>query len=206
MDTWGKLDAERAALCEDLAGLDAAQWDVQSLCDKWKVRHVVAHLARAPEMKGVAAVTMLLASGLSFNRAMERDALKFGAAPPAELLAKLKGIVGSRVLPIGTNTLIMLTDTMCHAADIRRPLGLSRDVPEDSMVEVADRVKDLGFPLGAKKRIVGLKLSATDVEWSTGDGPSVEGPLMSLILAMGGRPSALADLSGEGLATLQARA
>ena len=32
MDTWDKYDAERAALIEDLAGLEASQWDAQSLC------------------------------------------------------------------------------------------------------------------------------------------------------------------------------
>ena len=47
VDTWAKDDAEREALCRDLAGLDAGQWDVQSLCEEWKVRHPAAHLVGA---------------------------------------------------------------------------------------------------------------------------------------------------------------
>jgi hypothetical protein len=60
--------------------------------------------------------------------------------------------------------------------------------------------------LRAKKRIVGLKLRATDVDWATGEGPEVKGPCMSLILAMVGRTGALADCDGAGVETLRARA
>jgi len=50
-----------------------------------------------------------------------------------------------------------------------------------------------------------LKLRATDVDWTFGDGPEVAGPGMDLILAMSGRASALDDCTGEGVATLRAR-
>jgi hypothetical protein len=59
--------------------------------------------------------------------------------------------------------------------------------------------------IGSKTRIAGLTLRATDTQWSTGGGPEVSGPVLSLALAMTGRSAALADLSGDGLATLQAR-
>jgi MDMPI C-terminal domain len=66
-------------------------------------------------------------------------------------------------------------------------------------------MKHIGFPLQVKKRIVGLRMSATDSDWAVGSGPSVEGPLESLILVMAGRKAPLGDLSGEGMQTLQAR-
>jgi hypothetical protein len=66
--------------------------------------------------------------------------------------------------------------------------------------------KKTGAPLRAKKRIDGLKLVATDADWSTGEGPEVKGPCMSLILAMVGRTGALADCSGTGVEVLQSRA
>ena len=44
MDTWQAVDEERSALADDLATLDDGQWDAQSLCSEWKVRHVVGHL------------------------------------------------------------------------------------------------------------------------------------------------------------------
>ena len=70
---------------------------------------------------------------------------------------------------------------------------------------VADSYRKSNLLLGAKRRISGLRLRASDVDWSTGDGPEVTGPLASLVLAMTGRTVALGDLTGEGLATLSAR-
>ena len=62
-----------------------------------------------------------------------------------------------------------------------------------------------GFPVGAKKRIAGLRLVATDLDWSHGTGPEVTGPALPLLLAMTGRSAGLADLAGAGLATLGTR-
>jgi hypothetical protein len=59
--------------------------------------------------------------------------------------------------------------------------------------------------IGSKRRIAGLTVKATDLDWSTGSGPAVTGPALSPLLAMTGRSAALADLSGEGVATLRSR-
>ena len=48
-------------------------------------------------------------------------------------------------------------------------------------------------------------LSATDTDWTHGDGPEVRGPMIALVMAMTGRPQVLDDLSGEGVATLRSR-
>jgi hypothetical protein len=82
---------------------------------------------------------------------------------------------------------------------------MTRSVPEATMLTVADTMKSIGFPIHTKRRIAGLRMSATDADWSTGDGPSVEGPLASLILVMAGRPAPLEDLSGDGMQTIRAR-
>jgi len=50
-----------------------------------------------------------------------------------------------------------------------------------------------------------VRLAATDVEWSTGEGQEVRGPCMSLILAMVGRTGALADCEGPGVEPLRSR-
>jgi uncharacterized protein (TIGR03083 family) len=42
-----------------------------------------------------------------------------------------------------------------------------------NLVPVADFVKDDVHIFGAKKRIAGLKLTATDMDWSHGNGPEV---------------------------------
>jgi uncharacterized protein (TIGR03083 family) len=205
MDTWDRVDAEREALCEDLAGLDAGQWDAQSLCTKWKVRHVVGHLVAGSDVKAGPVFLGLMKSGMNFNRYIAAEALDAGAASSDSLLAGLRAAVGKRKTPPMAKPVIMLIDTVCHSGDIRRPLGLTRKLPEDTLIEVADNVKNIGFPLGARKRIAGLRLVASDLSWSAGEGPVVEGPAASLILAMAGRANALEDLSGEGVETLASR-
>jgi len=205
MGTWAKYDAEREALCTDLAGLEASQWDTQSLCTEWKVRHVVAHLVAEGNMKPGAALIGVMKNGMNSNRYVARVALAAGQAPPDSLLGQLRATVGARTTPLHSKPIVMLEDTVIHAADIRRPLGISRTLPEDTQVEVAEYVKTAGYPLGTRKRIAGLRLVATDMAWSTGDGPAVEGPAESLILAMTGRRAGLGDLTGEGVAVLSSR-
>ena len=47
-------------------------------------------------------------------------------------------------------------------------------------------------------RTRGLRLVATDIDWSHGGGPEVRGPGEALLMAMAGRGDALKDLSGPG--------
>lgn len=205
MNTWQAVDEERSALADDLATLDDDQWDVQSLCDQWKVRHVVGHLIGGADIKVGPFLAGMLKNGLSFDRTIAREGLAAGAAPPDQLLEQFRATVGThRALP-GAKPEITLLDLVCHSGDIRRPIGKARNVPETTLVTVADTAKGIGFPLGAKKRIAGLRLSATDADWSVGDGPSVEGPLASLVFVMAGRRAPLEDLSGEGMPALRAR-
>src|SRR3984957_1681566 len=42
---WALAHAERAPLAEDLCGLSDARWRHRSLCGKWDVEEVVAHLS-----------------------------------------------------------------------------------------------------------------------------------------------------------------
>jgi len=70
---------------------------------------------------------------------------------------------------------------------------------------VADFYKGSNLIIGSKKRVAGIKLRATDADWSFGDGPEVSGPIVSLVLAMTGRKPALDGLSGDGVATLRSR-
>jgi len=204
VDTWSKDDVEREALCNDLTGLEASQWEVQSLCAEWKVRHVAAHLVGMIGRTAGAVFSGLLKNGMNVNRFIARDTLAAGSATPESLLAQLRATIGMHKGPPMATPAVMLGETVCHSMDIRRPLGIKRTVPEDTLIEVADNLKR-NFLLGTKKRIAGLRFVATDAAWSTGNGPSVEGPLDSLILVMAGRRAGLDDLAGEGVAVLSSR-
>jgi len=203
-DVWLAVDHERSLLTDDLSRLDDSQWDIQSLCGEWKIRHVVAHLAFEANAKLGTTVLGVVRHGMNVNRSLAHTALSAGAADPADLLSQLKGTVGSRTILPFTKTECAIAEMVCHGADIRRPLGLSRLVPESALVAAADVLRS-DWVTGTKRRITGLRLSAIDSDWSVGDGPEVEGPLESLILAMGGRSDPLSELSGEGLPALRSR-
>jgi uncharacterized protein (TIGR03083 family) len=204
MEVWGAVDNERSVLTDDLSRLNERQWDVQSLCTEWKIRHVVAHLVIEANVKLGATLVGVVKNGMNVNRALAQAALTAGIAPPDVLLLRFKDTIGSRTILPFTKPACVLADVICHAADVRRPLGLSRDVPKSALIAAADFLRSDSIT-GAKRRIVGLRLSATDSDWVLGDGPKVEGPLEALVLAMAGRADALGELAGDGFPTLQTR-
>ena len=124
--------------------------------------------------------------------------------PIPDSLARFKAQITSRQHPPGPVD-SWLGETIVHAEDIRRPLGISHDYPMAGLTRVADFYKKSNLLIGAKKRVAGLSLRATDTDWSTGSGPEVAGPMLSLVMALTGRKAAGDDLSGDGLATLRGR-
>jgi uncharacterized protein (TIGR03083 family) len=109
-----------------------------------------------------------------------------------------------RGLTAGFGGRIALTDGVIHHQDIRRPLGLPRTIPAERMRTVLDFARTAPT-IGAGKRIRGLTLTATDLDWSAGNGPVVEGPAESLLMAMAGRRGVSAELAGPGAARLTDR-
>jgi hypothetical protein len=77
-------------------------------------------------------------------------------------------------------------------------------VPVDRLERILPLVP--GNPrLGAGRRIRGLRLQATDVDWQHGSGPEVKGTGEALLMAMTGRQVALKELTGPGQATMAQR-
>lgn len=92
-----------------------------------------------------------------------------------------------------------------HAEDIRRPLGIAPDYPHAAVIDVLNFYKTSHTLIGTKKRVAGVKLVATEADWSHGEGPGASGPLLSLLLAATGRTAGLDDLSGAGVEILRSR-
>lgn len=201
---WPTVHAERKALAADLEGLTDEQWQTRSQCHEWTVRDVLAHMTGAAKISPAAFFPRLIASGFSLTKMQAKDIITEKGASPAETLANFKAVANFTKHPPGpTDT--WLGEAIVHSEDIRRPLGIKRDYPKDAVAQVADSYKKSNLVLGAKKRIAGLKLQATDHDWSHGAGPEVSGPMISLLMVIAGRGVALDDLSGDGVATLKSR-
>jgi uncharacterized protein (TIGR03083 family) len=201
---WTTIATERSSLADDLGGLSEAQWATTSWASPWTVRDVVAHMTASSVMNPPQFFGKLVASGFSFTTLTSKDIARERGASSAETLSRFRAQVSSRRHPPGPTT-TWLGETLVHAEDVRRPLGIRHEYPTPAAVQVADFYKGSNLLIGSKRRIAGLRLAATDAEWSTGQGPAVEGPIVSLVLAMTGRPGALEDLKGDGVATLRGR-
>jgi uncharacterized protein (TIGR03083 family) len=203
-DVWSTIHAERKALAADLDGLPEAKWDTPSWCDGWSVRDVVAHLTAATKLNGPKFFGKLIGSGFSFEKVQAKGIAAERGASPAETLARFKAQIDSTGRPPGPVDTIF-GETIVHGEDIRRPLGIKHEYPTDALITLADFFKGSNLIIGTKKRVNGVALVATDADWRAGDGPTVEGPMLDLLLAMTGRKPALGALSGEGVEILRSR-
>jgi uncharacterized protein (TIGR03083 family) len=201
---WPLIHAEREALIADLGPLTDEQWATRSLCADWTVREVLGHMISTAKMTPPKFFASLAAAGFRFNNMNAKGVAAQATTNPADGLANLRSHLKDTTHPPGPVE-SMLGEAVIHPADIRRPLGIAHEYPEEALIRVADFYKGSNLIVGAKRRIDGLTLRATDTGWSAGSGPEVTGPHLSLILAMTGRSAALADLSGEGLGTLKSR-
>jgi uncharacterized protein (TIGR03083 family) len=199
---WPTIHAERKALAADLEGLSDEQWNAPSLCSGWTVRDVLAHMTATAQMTPPKFIAAIVTNGFKLTRLQQKDIARVETG--GDVLGAFKSSMSNSSAPPGP-TLTWLGETLVHGDDIRRAVGIAYDYPTAAAVAVADSYKATNLVMGAKKRIAGVRLVATDTDWSHGSGPEVTGKMMPLLMAMAGRKAALGDLSGEGVATLQTR-
>lgn len=188
---------ELADLADFLATLRPDQWEAPSLCTGWRVRDVVAHMFSYEELSTVGLVGRFITGGVLPDRVNAVGVAAFADSGPNELLALVRDHQQPRGLTAGFGGKIALTDGVIHHQDIRRPLGLPRTIPAERMRTVLDFARTAPT-IGASKRVRGLTLTATDLGWTAGRGPVVEGPAESLLMAIAGRPGVAEELSGPG--------
>jgi len=203
-DAWSAIHAERKALLADLESLTAEQWTTPSLCPDWTVRQVVAHMVATAKLTPPKFFAALIGSGMRFPAFTNKAVAANLGATPADTLAGLREELTATTHPPGPMQ-SWVGETVVHGEDIRRPLGIAHTYPTDVLVGLGNFYKGSNLLIGSKKRIAGLTLRATDADWTTGSGPEVSGPMLSLLLAMTGRRAPIDDLSGDGVATLKSR-
>ncbi len=203
-DTWRAIHGERRALAETLAGLSLEQWSLPSLCAGWDVKITAGHVLAGAEQTWPGFLAGMATSGFRFNHMMDRDARALASLETSEIVDRLAARTATTNHPPAP-VVAMLGEVVVHGADIRVPLGLPYRPPDDVVFACLDMYKDATFPVGAKARTKGLHLVATDAAWSSGSGPEVAGPAMSLLLMMTGRPEGLEGLDGTGLTLLRDR-
>lgn len=186
---------ERQEFADLLSQLSLGQWDHASLCERWRVRDVVAHVVSYDELKSWAVVRRMARAGFIPNRANAIGVAEYANRTPGQLTELMRACIPPRGLTAGFGGMIALVDGMIHQQDIRRPLGIPRDIPAQRLRTVLDYALTVPAVRGAW-RTRRVQLIATDMDWTHGSGPEAAGPAEALLMVMAGRPAALDQLSG----------
>lgn len=203
-DIWPTIHAERTALADDLSALISEQWATPSLCDEWTVHDVLAHLLSAAKMTPPKFFAKFAAAGFNFDKFTGKQVAAEGAGGPAATLAAFRAAEDRTSSPPGPKE-TWLGEAFVHGEDIRRPLGMSRDYPLPDVARALGLYTRSNAIIGGKKRVAGLTLKANDTDFTSGSGPLVEGPVVSLLLVASGRQVALDELAGPGVDNLRSR-
>jgi uncharacterized protein (TIGR03083 family) len=191
------------------ATLGPDEWARPSLCDEWSNHDVLAHLVIGYRGGPGITVREILRHGGSFDRANTAMARSLAQArSPAELLSEFAHLVYhprglGRVFP----PRLLLGDHITHELDILYALDRVPKIPGEALAAVLNTQVALPNPfVPAFRNSRGLRLRATDLDWSSGQaGPLVEGSAAELVSALGNRPRMLPALRGDGVELLASR-
>lgn len=123
-DIWAVIHPERNALTEDLRGLSADQWTQPSPCSGWTVRQVLAHMTATATMTSVAFFTGFAGAGFNFDKFANRNIDRHLGGSPEDTLQQFRAAASRTTSPPGPGA-SWIGETIVHAEDIRRPLGIA---------------------------------------------------------------------------------
>lgn len=201
---WEMIRAERGRLGDDLEALRPAEWSAPTLCADWSVEDVVAHLTAGASIGRWGWLRSIAGAGFRPAVHNARRLAEHRGPTPAQTLDRFRGVVDSRIAPTG-DLWAWLGEVVVHGSDVREPLGIRTAPDPDAVLVVAEGYVRKDFAVASRSTARGLRLVATDSSFRAGDGPTVEGTTLDLVLAMAGRPTAASRLRGDGAPLLVER-
>lgn len=212
---WIAIDDQRARTADLLEQLRQEQWDHPSLCQGWTVRHVAAHLTlqqqRIRDVAAFVAHNPRMLRSVTLNATIHDSAvLQAQRLPTAEITSRIRAMIGSRRHNAFVTPLETLTDVLVHSQDVAIPLSLDLPMRPTAGALAATRRWDTrdGWLDRVFRRlpVEGYRLTATDTDWTRGQGPEVAGPIDALLLLLTGRSATLGQLTGKGANALRSAA
>jgi uncharacterized protein (TIGR03083 family) len=201
---WALAHTERAALAEDLSSLSAEQWRHRTLCGRWDVEEVVAHLTAAASLNRWKWLRSMLGARFRPDVHNQRRLAEHRGSTPAETLDRFRALIKSTTAPSG-HLPAYLGEVVVHAQDIRHPLGLTRAPSVDALTPVAEFFAARNFAVPSRSNVAGLQLRAKDGPFSAGSGNVVTGSTLALVMSMAGRAPYVDQLDGPGVQLLRSR-
>lgn len=172
-------------LADLLASAPAETWDAPSLCEKWQVRHVVAHITMparlAPEQFGAE----MAAAGGDFTVLSDTVAARDASLPLADQLDALRSPLLHAWQPPG-GAAGALNHAVIHSLDVTVALDRPTVAPGEAVVVVLDQLTAANGALFGVD-LTGVRLEAADTEWSWGSGDVVRADSGLLVALLSGR-------------------
>lgn len=200
---WTTVAKARTDFADMLDTLSNEQLATPSLCDEWTVADVAGHLVNLVEVSIVGMAIGTLKRGLDADAYLADAAFEFTSKGPQALSKSLRNNASKR-LPFYSEA-SMVADTAVHTQDVRRPLGLDDPLDPNVLRMSLDYSAEVFAKMAKKKDRATPTFVATDMDWSHGDGPTVEGTGEALLMALNNRGVA-SELTGEGKSLLSKRA
>lgn len=173
-------------LADHLAAAPVDTWNAPSLCEKWLVRHVIAHVTMPVRLTPEQFGAEMAAAGGDFTILSDTVATRDGSLPVADLLDQLRSPELHAWQPPGGGAAGALSHAVIHSLDVTIALGRSAVAPAEAATAVLDQLTAAGGRLFGVK-LTDVRLEATDTEWTWGDGQSFRADSGSLVALVSGR-------------------
>lgn len=173
-------------LADLLAAAPPEAWDVPSLCARWQVRHVVAHMTMPARLTPAQFGAEMAAAGGDFTVLSDTMAERDASLPLAAHLEALRSPRLHAWQPPGGGAAGALSHAVIHSLDVTVALGRPPVAPQQSVVAVLDQLSAAKGALFGLD-LTGLRLEAADTDWSWGSGDIVRADGDLLVALLSGR-------------------
>jgi uncharacterized protein (TIGR03083 family) len=173
-------------LADLLAAAPVETWDAPSLCDKWLVRHVIAHVTMPARLTPQQFGAEMAAAGGDFTVLSDTVAARDASLPLVDLLDQLRSVRLHAWQPPGGGAAGALSHAVIHALDVTIALDRPTVAPEEAVTAVLDQLaaaNDTWFGVD----LTDVRLEATDTASSWGRGRLVRADSGSLVALLSGR-------------------
>ena len=176
--------------CERLADLLAAAaidtWDAPSLCEKWLVRHVIAHMTMPARLTPEQFGAEMAAAGGDFTVLSDAVATRDASLPLVDLLDQLRSPGLHAWQPPGGGAAGALSHAVIHSMDVTVALDRPAVAPLEAATAVLDQLAAANGTLFAVD-LAGVRLEAADTDWSWGNGQLLRAESGSLVALLSSR-------------------
>ncbi len=173
-------------LADLLTATATATWDAPSLCERWLVRHVIAHVTMPARLTPGQFGAEMAAAGGDFTVLSDAVATRDASLPVADLLDQFRSPGLHAWQPPGGGAAGALSHAVIHSLDVTNALDQPAAGPPEAATAVLDQLTAArGAWFGVD--LTGVRLEAADIDWNWGDGQLIRADSGSLVALLSGR-------------------